>query len=507
MKTEDGGKPQLTLVDNSGAVERDYPNFIVEMIQTLSTRRAKGESIQPMEVLRHLDTSEDNSAIKEWMANNDVVTKARFDKLLEKVAREERLQRELGFVPTDAVDFVQRYTAQQNVTLTPLGQIKRSVTYAVGDTTIDATNCDEVDGARLIYDIAASEGNDTATLSREMRLVVARLNLGYRDTVLADAFSAWQAQLLREAKIAVFTSIAFEKGTATGKRGREMWETVERACFDVSATQPGFAVAVLKKFIWQVKRKARNLPVTNHLMPVITGPQGLGKSEFVKAMCAPLEDLMRSVDFNLLCDGKTMDVWSSPVLFLDEMGFVGRQSMDQIKNLITTPQVTIRAMRQNEAVMLPNKATLIGCTNRSLGELIRDDTGVRRFAELEWSRTPNWEASNAVDWMLLWQSVDELGEDPMMGAGMMGALRTQQEENRNQSSVEQWARLHGKDIQTWKSGNDMHADFREWEKDAFPIANTNVLMFGRQLTHLISTVPDFPMQKQRTKSGVQYRGA
>jgi hypothetical protein len=264
---------------------------------------------------------------------------------------------------------------------------------------------------------------------------------------------------------------------------------------------------VMKKFIWQVKRKARGMTVTNHLMPVLTGAQGKGKTEFVKAMTRPLHDLMREVDFGLITDGKTADIWSALILFIDEMGSFTKADVDTVKNVITSTERPIRTMRTNHSTQVRNQATLIGCTNKSLGQLIRDETGGRRFAELMWRNDPDWEASNALDWILLWQSVDEHGEDPIIAANMMDALKEQQEANRNQSPVEVWVRQFGKTMREWSRASEIHDNYRTWEKDAFPNHATSQAAFGKELTSLIRTMPDFPLEKRTTNSGVQYRYA
>lgn len=222
-------------------------------------------------------------------------------------------------------------------------------------------------------------------------------------------------------------------------------------------------------------------------------------------MTAPLADMLSEVDFQMLTDGKTADIWDSLILFIDEMGYFKMADVDAVKNVITSEHRTIRTMRSNHSSKIKNQATLIGCTNKSLGQLIRDETGGRRFAELLWSSTPDWEASNAVDWKMLWQSVDENAADPVIAAGMMDLLREQQEDNRNASPVEIWARSHGAGFTDWTQASSLHIAYREWEKEAFPRADSSQTHFGRTLTNLINSDATFPMEKRANRNGVAYR--
>ena len=247
------------------------------------------------------------------------------------------------------------------------------------------------------------------------------------------------------------------------------------------------------------------LPVPTDATDHITGAQGKGKTQFVERMTAPLDDFKSSTDFGVITDSKTIDIWSSYILFLDEMGLLSKADVDQVKNLITRESAPIRLMKQNSSAQVRNCATFIGCSNKNLGQLIRDETGVRRFAELEFTREPDFAAINAINWLMLWQSIDECADDPMVVMDMMDVLRGQQEENRNQSPVEVWVRQFGHVHKSWTPARDLHDAYREWEKDAFPRDNTNQNMFGRTLTSLCTTMPDFPLEKKKASGAMRYR--
>ncbi|WP_188064125.1 VapE domain-containing protein [Sphingobium sp. KCTC 72723] len=510
----DDAKPHLTILPDTTVAAvapvqvaaPTYDAMIAQIITKLTGDKLSGVPIDKMATLRLLDINEDNSTLREWLATSNVMKKPDFDKAIKRIARDARIEAALGFVPKDAEDLVRRYAEAQKVTLTPSGLLKRSKAFRLdGGDEVNASNCDTSAVTQLVYDVANAEGANLDSFGRELRLLCAKFELNYRDTVIGDALDTWREDVVRQTKVETLFSVRYEKGKATGPIGQKMWADMELACFDISATVIGFPTAVIKKFMWQVKRKARGMTVTNHLMPVLSGAQGKGKTHFVQTMTKPLEHFKREVDFNIITDGKTADIWSSLILFIDEMGFFKKQDVDVVKNVLTADVRSIRTMRQNSSAPIRNHSTFIGCTNKSLGQLIRDETGGRRFAELVWRNDPDWDALNAVDWPLLWQSVDETAKDPLIAAGMMETLVEQQEENRNQSPVEVWALEFGHTIKNWTLAKDMHLGFREWEKDAFSRYDTNQTSFGRQLSDLVTSVADFPFEKKKTKRGLEFR--
>ena len=453
-----------------------------------------------------LISSEDNSMVRDWLALNNVATRSQFDKLMTQAVQRERISGQLGFVPTSAQDLVGRYVEKNAIKLSANDQIIRQRTVRYGDAVIqahDVEHCDCPHDVRLAYKLANATPQNLDEFELELRLLRDQLNLLYSDTSIRDAVTAWAMKARQQAKIGMFMQVAFAKGKGTGPVGLAMWEAMERACFDIRETRPGFAIEVVRKFMWQAKRKAVGLPVTNHLMPVLTGPQGKGKSTFVQALCAPLAELKRDVNFTQICDERIIDIWSSHILFIDEMSNFTKSDADVIKNVITAPVLTRRPMRSNATVQVQQQATFIGCTNKSLAQLIRDDTGGRRFAELVWRSDPDWEAMNALDWHMLWTSVDENAPDPI-SQETARALKEQQEDNRNQHPVEVWGRqvrANG----SWTTAVELYASYREWEREAFPRFDTNQAMFGRTLTTLITNMDDFPWSKARKADGVRYR--
>lgn len=174
-------------------------------------------------------------------------------------------------------------------------------------------------------------------------------------------------------------------------------------------------VAVIQKFIWQVKRRMAGLPVFDHMMPVIYGLQGKGKSKFVEALTAPLGHLVSAGDFQRLGDIREVAMFEAYVVVLDEMQKATHADVERVKNVITRDTFSYRPMHSNSNVTKHQNATFIGTSNRTLDQMIHDATGNRRFFQIDWSKTAGpkeWEALNALCIEDMWRSVDHLSADP-----------------------------------------------------------------------------------------------
>ena len=140
-------------------------------------------------------------------------------------------------------------------------------------------------------------------------------------------------------------------------------------------------LAVLAHFIWQVKRKVFGLEVQYHLMPILTGKQGTGKSYAIsKHFLSPMSGFLLTPKLIELVDTNNAAGFARNfVVFCDEMEQADRTDVDGLKNFITTPTRTAREMYTQTQMEHEQNCTAIGCSNRSLATMIYDPTGMRRF--------------------------------------------------------------------------------------------------------------------------------
>jgi hypothetical protein len=165
---------------------------------------------------------------------------------------------------------------------------------------------------------------------------------------------------------------------------------------------------IMAQFLWQVKRKMLGKKVVYHIMPVVYGKQGGGKSEAIARLLEPLQNLSRTMEFRELEDGQlAVALGRYLVCFFDEMAGAGRADMETIKRVITGDRISIRKMYTQHYVDLSVKSSFIGASNKRLANIIYDDTGMRRFWEIIALPLLDWNTINSINVMSIWQGIDE----------------------------------------------------------------------------------------------------
>lgn len=186
----------------------------------------------------------------------------------------------------------------------------------------------------------------------------------------------------------------------------------------ISSDNPEYVAAILYHFIWQSKRKMTGRPVHNHMMPIFTGKQDCGKSKFVNDyFLKPISGLFCGAGFSQIGDDRNVELSTNNyVIFCDEMVGASKIENNVIKNSITRETITYRPMATNASINVKNNVTFIGCTNESLSDLIRDETGARRFPIINYGNANGYDAPwknpefEKIDWHKLWCNVNPADE-------------------------------------------------------------------------------------------------
>lgn len=492
--------PQLTVVTTK---REDYINHIFHVASDVRMRFAKSEEVNALEIINNfVDPTKNNSELEKVFVEASLMTKSEFKAALKNKAKNDKILETLGYLPTTVAEFVKGFVAKHELKVLLTGELKRAWCITIADQVVTDEDREDPD-VNKAYLIRSNRAYNTETMKLDLRVIRDTLGLPYSDSQIQDAAYDWYLRGQDERRVCIFEDLTYKRGIATGPIGAAAWTQMEDAAFDVSETSPGFAIAVIKKFMWQVKRKGMGLPVTNHIMPVITGPQGTGKSTLVSAMTQFMADCVKQATFSDIADNRLIDLWSTPILFMDEMSGAKKADMTTVKHVITATTLTRRPMRSNTDVQVTQSSTLIGCSNDSLNEIIRDNTGVRRFAELTFKHHPDRDVLNNLDWKMMWQSVDEFGEDPSIDH--MSVLHKQQADNRNIDPVEMWARENCNEVRykDWAKVSILHEDFSQWERVRFPGYNTSVSTFGKRMKNLMMQHSDLGWV-QTSKSGYSW---
>lgn len=187
-------------------------------------------------------------------------------------------------------------------------------------------------------------------------------------------------------------------------------------------------VAVMAHWLWMLKRRARDLSVIHHIMPVLYGPQGCGKSVAIKKLLTPIKEyVLSSVSMDQLGDSRVaLSMSQNLVIFLDELPKVNKVDMNTLKNQISTSQNSFRKLGTHIVVTAPMRVSLIGATNHSLNESLFDNTGNRRFYQIKTSDIVDHNTINNINYEALICGIDERLPTGYLTGEMLNRLKQDQ---------------------------------------------------------------------------------
>ena len=446
-----------------------------EHIQALTTEllklKSEGAEIPAAACVAGLDLTQNNSKMRTFASEMLKIDKRDFDRAL----RQKRIADELGSIPRTATEFVEIVANRRKLTVLLNGDM------------IDPT-CPDI---RFDY------------FQNELRVENDDRGLGFKREQINDASLLWHRKR-REARLAAVREMTAYDPSTIEAAINDLTQLAE-TCFD---DDPALVVAAILKFVHQVKRKMAALPISGHLMVILLGEQGGGKSTLGRKMFEIIKEATNDASVADLTDARSIDLFNAFVIFLDEMAKAHKADIETLKNVITAPSLKRRPLYTNAVVNVTQKATFLGTSNVSeLQELVKDETGTRRFLCLHCKPKLVWDVVNGIDWRTIWRSVDENGADPMLA--VLDLLHDRQEQQREKSLVEQWLdqldlRMEfGSIIPGYRvEVRELHEKFQTYEKTAFPWSRMDVAVFGRQL----SRAKDAPFRRAAKKGVWEYAG-
>jgi hypothetical protein len=273
--------------------------------------------------------------------------------------------------------------------------------------------------------------------------------------------------------------IAFESTVGDGEARRFLQA--------LSGAQDPVNLAALLHFIWQVKRKLAELPVEHHMMLVLVGPQGGGKTEAIRHLLSPIRELTQTVsELTLLSDSREYSLLERAyVVFFDEMARAARTDVSAIKAKITNPTVSYRVLSTHLRNVGLNVSTFISAANQEVQDLIVDPSGMRRFFQLKVLPRADWKEVNTIDYVALWRGVDPDAPSPIVPV-LEQVRALQSAELRAPSLVERFLAERcdvggGKGIKV----ADLHAAYEEFARLRRLSMTLTRESFGRQVSALM----------------------
>lgn len=440
--------------------------------------KTAGEEIDQEMIFAPVDWADEeiSNGYFKWLVANKVATRVEIN-----TARTRQMVASmLGSYPLTCCAYVGAYAGMRQALVTYDGQIS------------------------LVDDKAARSHSIITDYQTEARVFAVEHRLPFAREAINDAISVWHEDK-RKSRLDVIRQNLAPKAAFD-------WVELARRCFDCSDTSPEFVAAALMKFVHQSKRKLHDQPIQDHLMPVLLGPQGCGKTYFIHWLTGPLAEFRRDTDFRAIGDERNIGLWSSYILVVDEMAYADRSDIETVKHVITADVLDRRPMRRNNTVRVPQRATLIGASNKSIAELIRDETGARRFLGLDYRADADWDYLAEVDPLDAWRSVTELDADPLLD--FRDQLRAVQAEDKYMSPVEAWLEMLSPDgnrgalsSQNPIDPMDLYGDYLAYFRDRYEGQRPKSKpAWEQEAGRLIKSakVP-YRIEKHRTKAGVHWR--
>lgn len=397
--------------------------MLEEAIKSMfSEKDFRDKTFNPLDLLRCVDPDDDLTELRRWAVGERGLDAKRFDAAV----KSRKTVQKLGEDPSTVIKFVELYTAAFGIT-------------ALYNARIESPKDSAVD-----LDL------NRESLCRDLRLYSAENGLKFVDKAINDAVSKWIDNGRNRCRAEAWAAIYRDEPPNADAE----WNKWADACVDTNETDRDYAIAALKAFVWQVKRKLVGEEVYQHVMVVFHGAQNSGKSKFVKDLFTGfMSDLVAKVNFATVTDTKNMALPTFPVVFCDEMDRARGKNVETIKNAITKDDNSDRQHCSHDMMTVRNSSTLIGCCNGTVGEHIVDTTGMRRFAPIATREDPrgwakeagyasmDWGALNELDILKMWQSVDHRAEHPLLADPAVTAewYRVVEEET-EQDAVEIWLR-------------------------------------------------------------------
>ena len=468
------------------------------IVKNFRTALANDEEIDFMGFVHTVGISDDQVELRKFCIEKKICTAKEW----KRGVMQSKVRDLLGAFPRNVDHLVELYAASEKLVVTYKKQIRsdKPISRFGGEFDEAAIKDNKV---KSFVGMLKNFNMTQKTVEEDILGFIREYELGYHNRDVAEAVNLWfRKKSNNRLEELMHPFIYFGAGDKTAVANT--WAAVAKK-FDMQEHDAEYVECILKKFIWQVKRKVYGLPVTNHLMPVLLGGQGLGKSTFVRWLLAPIEELVGNTDFAAIEDNRTAGLWDNYVLFLDEMSHAAKADVEKVKNKITAEVVEYRPMGTNYTTQIKQRATLIGCSNKELDQLIRDETGNRRFAGLRFASPADHSVLDDFTSEALWMTVDEHGPDP--SSPIMERLLEKQAENREKSSVELWlevVKVRSDQIGQKLPASDLYHMFRDFCEHTGVHYVPDQPNWGKEFNRLIAGDYSGVWAKQRTAKSSAY---
>lgn len=273
------------------------------------------------------------------------------------------------------------------------------------------------------------EAIDNRLALSNLRLSALSNGMDHYKNYLPDALAIWKKEQSKSALDVLRTRVAYASSP------NSLMETWIKS---ITGSSDNLNIKVMEHWLWQIKRKLMGLEVDHHIMPILYGKSGAGKSVAVRNLIGPLQEAAIATDMSIFMDQFSKRQFSRNfIMFFDELDGAEGIDVNKLKQVITAPSLEYRVMKSEAFFSSKQNCTFIGCTNTPVRERIKDSTSARRFWEIHTQDKIDWDVINGLDYLALWRSINTTGPSPILPFLDELHLR-QQDELRSKSLIEEW---------------------------------------------------------------------
>jgi hypothetical protein len=248
---------------------------------------------------------------------------------------------------------------------------------------------------------------DMSEVGPLLKDIAARNGLRYSKEDIADSLDAWCRSKRQEVLDGLRASLLFR-----GKNGKagEFLELVADQVSDLD-------LASFLHWLWITKRRLFRLTVQDHMMLVLQGETGAGKTVWLERLCSPFGDALLNADISIFEDKFAFPVLgTSAILFFDELAKISKVDGDVLKRMISANVYAGRAMHSQKFKGVIVSCSFIGASNHDLTTILQDDTSARRFWQITSKNRKtlkkDWKKIEAFPVLEIWQGIDENAPSP-----------------------------------------------------------------------------------------------
>lgn len=246
--------------------------------------------------------------------------------------------------------------------------------------------------------------------------------------IIIDAAIAIERSVLTQHATNCFNAIAYKP------EAKDTFEELLRLiCGD--NYQPIYC-DMLRQWIYCVKRRLKGERVRSPFLPIFYGKMSVGKSSLLKLLYSPLP----KSDCHLLKDGDKLAnsesharIFSSAlVVHLEEMGGMTKADIEKLKTVLDAEYMSSRTYHTQNIEQRFVRASLIGASNTPVSAVLLSVDDNRKWAQIDFYNPPEVDGEKfkvalikqceAFDFVNLWQSVNENGDEPFTNPKVYSAF-------------------------------------------------------------------------------------